>query len=78
MSDRKDWGIFDKNGVPLATSDEHWKWKCPDQRYISSSFECPYSGELIDQGFVAEDCPWDSSDIKKDVCKRCLAVFIYP
>lgn len=81
MSTRTDWGWFKADGAPIAVGDEWHKWVCPNRKYVPSGYECGYSGEWIDGGFVLEPasvCPVVSRGPKLEECTKCGNKFIYP
>lgn len=50
MSTRTDWGLFDKDGKPVAVGDEWHKWVCPHRGYEPTGYWNHMTGEWVDEG----------------------------
>lgn len=78
MSARTDWGLFAKDGTPVAVGDAWHRWCCPSQRYEPAGYEHPYTGEWIDEGYTPVKCPFRYVGPKLERCETCGMEFRYP
>lgn len=78
MSTRTDWGLFNKDGTPLAVGDEWHKWKCPQEAWATHQFVHPITGEDDEVVSVPVPCPFKHVSVKLDRCEKCGVEFRYP
>lgn len=82
MSTRTDWGLFDKDGKPVAVGDEWHKWVCPHRKYEPTGYWNHMTGEWVDEGHALSEEPCRSSmkcvNAKLDRCSKCGMEFRYP
>lgn len=80
MSTRTDWGLFDKDGKPVAVGDEWHHWVCPHRKYEPAGYENHMTGEWVDEGYAlgSGPCCFKRVDVKLDRCSKCGMEFRYP
>ena len=79
MSTRTDWGIFDKDGQPIAVGDLHHKHVCPQQKWkYDNGFDHPITGEWVATDATSVPCPYKFVSAKLDRCVGCGNEFRYP
>lgn len=74
----KTWGLFDKNGNPVAAGDAWYKWKCPQQEYMPTYDIDYFTEEQVFAGYVTVPCPFKPIAAKLDRCEKCGIEFRYP
>jgi hypothetical protein len=80
MSTRTDWGWFKADGTPIAVGDTWHKWECPKYKWVPDGYAHYITGEWIEsEPRKMFECKMTTTiNAKREECKLCGNVFVYP